>query len=323
MSAADRSSAQCDFNPTERSPERTMHTLHATAAAPRIRPAATSPAAGNPGVHRSVAACNAVLWAVIGALLAVSTVAFAGPVDAVACSGASRSDARWVTRLGRPDHRPLSLMATAAEFEADPKSDRGSVGVFAAVDGDRWWAHVRVPEGVTLASLTAHDVAAQRFFIGDGADGMHQLRKAEAAVSGNATLRTAYATYAAAASLTAAADRFLGLATPVFGTKFRLPMPAATGWDWEPLDGGRSSGTVRATGARPSFTTGGAVPVGTDGDAGPGAPAVRPRTAASNPVAPSSGMLTTILGNSGGLVVWQLSRRRKASKRDLQRPVIA
>lgn len=298
-----------------------MHTLHATAAAPHDRPAATSPAAGNPGVHRSAAACNAVLWAVIGALLAVSTVAFAGPVDPVACSGAGRSDARWVTRLGRPDHRPLSLMATAAEFEAEPKSDRGRVGVFAAIDGDRWWAHVRVPEGVTLASLTAHDVAAQRFFIGDGVDGMHQLRKAEAAVSGNATLRTAYATYAAAASLTAAADRFLGLATPVFGTKFRLPMPTATGW--EPLDGGRSSGTVRARGTRSSFMTDGAVPVGTDGETGPGTPAARPRTAASNPAGPSSGMLTTILGNSGGLMVWQLSRRRKTSKRDPQRPVIA
>jgi hypothetical protein len=174
---------------------------------------------------------------------------------------------------------------------------------------------------VTLASLTAHDVADQRFFIGDGADGMHQLRKAEAAVSGNVALRTAYATYSAAASLTARTDRFLGLATPVFGTRFRLPAPAATGW--ESLDGGRSSGPVRATGTRPSSTTGDAVPVGTEGDAGLGAPAARPRTAASNPAATFSGMLTTILGNSGGLMAWQLSRRRKTSKRDTQRPVIA
>lgn len=298
-----------------------MHTLHATVATLRDRRAAApSPAARTSGVHRPAAAFGAVLWAFVATLLVVSGVAFAGTVDPGACSGASRSDARWVGILGRPDHRPLSLMATDAEFEAESKSGRGRMGAISLeADGDRWWAHVGVPEGVTVASLTAQDITANRFFIGDGADGMHQLRKAEAAVLGNAALRTAYATYAAAASLSAAADRFLGLATPVFGARFRQPAPAATGW--KPLGGGWSSGTVRAAGTRPLFTTGGAVPVWNDGDAGQGAAAARPRTAASAPAMPSGGMLTTILGNSGGLMVWQLSRRRKTSLRATRRPV--
>lgn len=305
-----------------------MHTLHVTVAVPHDRLiTTTSPAFGSSGFRRSAAAFGAVLWAIVAAVLAVSTVAFAGPVDVVSCSASNRPDARWVTRLGRPDHRPLSLTATGADFDAE--STTGGMRPHAIVAaGDRWWAHVGVPEGVTVASQVSagsasaavdrlgggqHDGADRRFFIGDGVDGMQELQKAEAAVSGNAVLRTAYATYAAAASMTSATDRFLGLATPVFGSKFRLPTASVTGW--EPLGGGGPSGVLPAAVKRPSFTTGGAVPVGTDRDADRGSPVARPRTAANTPDAPSSGMLATILGNSGGFMVWQFSRRRRTSVR--------
>ncbi|MFM7108905.1 MAG: hypothetical protein ACKOZU_09970 [Planctomycetaceae bacterium] len=305
-----------------------MRTLHSTAAAPPGRLVGTMSPTGGLAGRLATAAIRSVVWALLGAFLAVSTVASGGPVDPNFRIDADASDARWVSRLGRPHHRPLSLTSAEAELGAEAVNARRAPHTFSAtVEDERWWASMGVPEGVQIASLTAygisssavdrvvrgltHDTDVRRLFVDDNADVVKQLRQAEPAFSGTLPFG-ADLLAAAAASLTSAAGGLQTLAAPVFGIGFRPTVPAG---EWQPQRSGWSAGAEQ----RNPIVTIDAVPVGTD-TVDLARPAFPERTAAIAPAARSGGMLTTILGNGGGLLVWQVSRRRRTRSRGRSGP---
>lgn len=295
-----------------------MRTLHATASALFGRPIGTSS-------RRPAVAIGSVFWAAVATLVAISAVALGGPVSTDSGIGGDVPDTRWVMRLGRP-YRPLKL--TPAEPESGLAATlvgEQTRGDGDGVDAERWWTNVGVPEGVRVASqaprgsnvgtsldgffsVSARGGDAGRFFSGRD-DSEAELRKAEAGLPGRTPTVEAYRTYTAAASMTRDGDRFLGLAAPVFGSGIRASSLPALGMT--AIDGSRSANGVNTRG---SVEPGDAVPVGTAEDSRTVTPAVRPRTTAKNrPV--SGGIFTAILGNGGGLLVWQMSRRRRTKPR--------
>lgn len=259
------------------------------------------------------AARGSVCGAVVAAWLAASTLAFGGAVAPNWRAGTESAGENWIVKVGR-HHRSLGL--TRADVEGGGLSASGkrqSRAFTAGGDSGRSLPNVGVPEGTINASLTSRGPAidgvggllsavpwvdARRFLIGDAADGILELRKAEAALLGGASAASAYSTYTASASASRDAERFLGLAAPVFGSRLRVI--------------GRPTVTMRTFGA--AGADGGVVPVGTGDESGRRRPSVHPSTAAVVPTA-AGDVFSAILGNGGGLMVWQLSRRRSRRSR--------
>lgn len=274
------------------------------------------------GTSRPVPVLGSVVWAVIATLIAASTVAFGGPVTPDSGVGMDAPDVRWVMKLGRP-YRSLDLKCADADLSGAAAVGSRLPDVSAAgTDADRWWTSDSVPEGVTIASLTPrslavnalgrlfsadHWVDARRFFGGDDAAGIRELRRAESAGLGRPSSASAYAMYTAAASDSRDTDSFLGLATPAFGSRLRAPGRPTVG-----VDSLGARGPAAGINPRISATPTDAVPVGTGENAGRTQPAMHPRTTVAST---SGGVFSAILGHGGGLMVWQLSRRRNKRRR--------